>query len=179
MIDGHELARRLIQCRHFRWMPGMGVTSMHVYEWEWMEEGYRTAGRPMLFSDAFRSPDAFWSGCHQRPVRGIVSEEAELGEVFVVRWLHPLSGCNEWDVWGHALPPDILPDLDSPATLGCLLAMVRSAWGDPCALVCYIHPDDDNERGYWCLEKAWANADDSTDGATEAEALIAALEAAP
>ena len=176
MIDGHELARRLIQCRHFRWMPGMGVTSMHVYEWEWMEEGYRTAGRPMLFSDAFRSPDAFWSGCHQRPVRGIVSEEAELGEVFVVRWLHPLSGCNEWDVWGQALPPDILPDLDSPATLGCLLALVRSAWAVP-----GLHSD--NIGGYWWVANSEDESWDPDRGrgpwATEAEALIAALEAAP
>ena len=176
MIDGHDndrLARRWVQDRHFRWVPGMGVTSMHVYEWEWTEEGHRTGDRPRLFSHAFRSPVAFWSGCHQRPVRGIVSEEAELGECFAVRWLHPLSGCNEWDVWGQALPPDILPDLDSPATLGCLLAMVREAWGDPTAHLAPV-----NCPPAWRL---WLELDYAKwwDGHTEAEALIAALEAAP
>ncbi|MDP6940214.1 MAG: hypothetical protein QF848_15425 [Planctomycetota bacterium] len=75
-----------------------------------------------------------------------------------------------------------LPDLDDPCTLGGLLALVRSAWGDPfiCAAV-------DNTGGAWWVD-GWAESlrmsylhsrvpGDLHD--TEAEALVAALEAAP
>jgi len=63
------------------------------------------------------------------------------------------------------------PDLTDPATLGCLLALVREAWGDQRAYM---------RAGFgwewitdYCAEK-WP-----PDGETEAEALVAALEAAP
>jgi hypothetical protein len=66
-----------------------------------------------------------------------------------------------------------VPDLSDPATLGCLLALVREAWGQ----------DDlaaSRFAGQWCVEhtpaegphRAWY-------GPTEAAALVAALEAAP
>jgi hypothetical protein len=65
------------------------------------------------------------------------------------------------------------PDLSDPATLGCLLALVREAWGQGV----YLLPD-----GGWYVKGARLQ-----DGAsiglgicatTEAEALVAALEAA-
>lgn len=67
---------------------------------------------------------------------------------------------------------DALPDLSDPATLGCLLALVREAWDDPFALVDY-------DRCNWGLftrkhDCVWVCTAD-----TEAEALVAALEAAP
>ena len=72
---------------------------------------------------------------------------------------------------------DALPDLSDPATLGCLLALVREAWGDPYLIAT-------KERG-----SCWIIAIHLCDamlvggryirGATEIEALIAALEAAP
>ena len=61
-----------------------------------------------------------------------------------------LSSGDELD---EALSP--MPDLTDPATLGCLLSLVRDAWDEPLAWVYYEH------------------------GATEAAALVAALEAAP
>jgi len=69
---------------------------------------------------------------------------------------------------------DMLPDLTDPATLGCLLALVRQAWDDPslCA----------NDAGAYDLMFWHVYADDkfvSLGCQTEAEALIAALEAAP
>jgi hypothetical protein len=80
-----------------------------------------------------------------------------------------------------------LPDLRDPATLGCLLALVRDAWPTAPATTarytCYSP-----ERGsysswactYWQPDAdsphvgAWIHAP----GETEAEALVAALEAA-
>jgi hypothetical protein len=63
-----------------------------------------------------------------------------------------------------------LPDFSDPATLGCLLALVREAWGDSktCA-----RPDLEDDVWYVVTRSGLAFA------ASEAEALVAALEAAP
>jgi hypothetical protein len=83
--------------------------------------------------------------------------------------------------WSHLLDnrvvrdADALPDLSDPATLGCLLALVRKAWGR----------DDLGASRYrerWCVER-WCGDirvfQYGTQGDTEAEALVAALEGAP
>ena len=71
-----------------------------------------------------------------------------------------------------------VPDLSDPATLGCLLALVREAWGDPGVSVWH-----DRRAGVWswmadgCSHGVWRPSDaDGYD--TEAAALVAALEAA-
>jgi hypothetical protein len=77
---------------------------------------------------------------------------------------------------------DHLPDLTDPATLGCLLALVREAWRYPTA-----HPMPWGRSKFRPEPTGWAmliGADDTLPNATlsaptEAEALIAALEAAP
>jgi hypothetical protein len=63
---------------------------------------------------------------------------------------------------------DDLPDLSDPATLGCLLALVREQYQDATTQI---------DSGKW-----WVAAMNGTRvgmGPTEAEALVAALEAAP
>ena len=69
-----------------------------------------------------------------------------------------------------------LPDLADPATLGCLLALVREANSRPHASTQYC-------GGYWQVEDPEDDRWDTDRGfgpwATEAEALVAALEAAP
>lgn len=67
------------------------------------------------------------------------------------------------------LPTPYLPDLTDPATLGCVLALVREAWGMP-RLVAIPQPD-----GEWTVSGLTSVAS----GDTEAAALVAALEAAP
>lgn len=89
---------------------------------------------------------------------------------------HPVSAL-EW------------PDFTDAATLGCLLALVREAWGDPSL---YVRLSDttrqsDGVRAWEVL--GWLDPSRSPDGrggswrgwgyASEAEALVAALEAAP
>jgi hypothetical protein len=73
-----------------------------------------------------------------------------------------------------------LPDLTDPATLGCLLALVREAWGDSAMSVTAGYTKD--RKVEWEVEHPhpdslpealWTYFD------TEAEALVAALETAP
>lgn len=81
-----------------------------------------------------------------------------------------------------------IPDLQDPATLGCLLALVRGAWGDQRAYLCDYGGYDSVEWGVVSHEwdakrqatgpKAWF-ACLLGDSGTEAGALVVALEAAP
>jgi hypothetical protein len=81
----------------------------------------------------------------------------------------------------------LLPDLNDPATLGCLLALVREAWGDP--TIGAVQAGDYKaavagitipSRSHWLVMRAGAvGLDVHKHGDTEAEALVAALEAAP
>jgi len=76
-----------------------------------------------------------------------------------------------------------LPDLTDPATLGCLLALVRFAYSDPWF---YVRPSDtyrpDGVYGWECFGYLPGRDGGSWRGsgyASEVEALVAALEAAP
>jgi hypothetical protein len=75
-------------------------------------------------------------------------------------------------------PSDALPDLTDPATLGCLLALVREALGKPIWV----------RTGYYGNEVCWCDGphsisvlffDRDADHDSEASALVAVLEAAP
>ena len=84
--------------------------------------------------------------------------------------------------WSHLLDnrvvraADAIPDLTDAATVGCLLALVREAWGMSTGItVCYS-----SDEGLWGV--SWCGATHGGwcgRGATEAEALVAALEGAP
>ena len=67
------------------------------------------------------------------------------------------------------------PDLTDPATLGCLLALVREAWSEPILSVAWA-------GGRWYVVQRILRSVDALrwiDTATEVDALVAALEAAP
>ena len=84
------------------------------------------------------------------------------------------KGLHPWWTWCQGECEEGLPDLEDPATVGCLLALVREAWGDP--LICVAV--DNTGCGWWV--DGWADPRVSSKlHDTEAEALVAALEAAP
>lgn len=66
-----------------------------------------------------------------------------------------------------------LPDLRDPATLGCLLALVREAWDGELLCVAF-----DYDSGEWAVRLWNGSALTYGKGATEAEALVATLVAA-
>lgn len=71
-----------------------------------------------------------------------------------------------------------LPDLSDPATLGCLLALVREAWAAPYAQASPRLTGNPTRGVGWVAYLNDDEADRRFRGETEAEALVAALEAA-
>lgn len=76
-----------------------------------------------------------------------------------------------------------LPILEDPATRGCVLALVREAWGDPSMSLAAVDESAHPTLWQWVGDGLDAPAKDwhrdSKQWPSEDEALIAALEAAP
>jgi hypothetical protein len=111
------------------------------------------------------------------------------------RWMPGMA-----DLWGGRVREGdgidrvhALPDLTDPATLGCLLALVREAWRCPTVYVrqSRVRRVSDGVLA-WEVKNLWLDAEacrclgierqggvQSWGHASEAEALVAALEAAP
>jgi hypothetical protein len=146
VIDIASLARRAVACKGWRWMPGM-----------LNHKGAR------LHSLKENGDECFgWADCHEwhgdDGAWGVNKCEHHSGR--------PIAATHQGYVWLD----QCLPDLTDPATLGCLLALVREAWGDSktCA-----RPDLEDDVWYVVTRSGLAFA------ASEAEALVAALESAP
>lgn len=131
-----KLSERAINCKHWRWMPGMGVFDNSEY--------------------------AFMSGKRARRViddDGTVSSKLQ-------------CACDGVHLKTEAMNPDYVPDLSDPATMGCLLALVRDAYKDAYASASSLH----DENGYWCVRDC--DGFIIATGRSEREALVIALEKA-
>ena len=118
---------------------------------------------------------------------GMLSDEGRVVEINVYGLLVGYttgiilkSGAQGWPCAWESSASLRLPDLSDPATLGCLLALVRQVRKSPAGSVCPHHvtvqPDPDFD--VW----SWYDSEQPRlivmDGSTEAEAMVAALEAA-
>ena len=147
----NELGKRALACKHWRWMPGML---------------------------------AFDAGGNQHRVI-----EHDEGREYVTTMLRDY---NDAHCESSARAVDLTPALDDPATMGCLLYLVREAWPDEWHEFMVPIFDGFSHWRVGCLQLerlpgaprvivpvnqetmkplVWAYA--------EAEALVAALEAAP
>lgn len=105
---------------------------------------------------------------------GALSRPDEYGRTW--RWIGGVAVQQDGPRIDRCRPPaeQLAPDDSDPATVGCLLALVREAWCDPLASVIARNANDwevrgRTERGAWPL---------AASGASEWDALRAALWAA-
>jgi hypothetical protein len=96
------LARRAVACKAWRWTPGM--------------RGIRSFWHPSL-------------GEHVT-VQCRVESSTEI-EIITISTTQELASSAHCTVSGWTRISDLLPDLSDPATVGCLLALVREVTGDP------------------------------------------------
>lgn len=104
----------------------------------------------------------------------------ELGRRLVAcKHFRPMRGMRDvqgrtWDeslLWRWNSACDV-PDLTDPATVGCVLALVRHVYTDTrLAVVPW--------RRQWAVDRVWLRSGRVSTASTEAEALVVALEAAP
>ena len=130
-----DLAKRLLACPRFRWMPGMRANDQRIV------------------------------ACDPNSSDVCIADEGCTEEGHTARWVEPQR---------------LRPDLSDPATLGCLLALVREAHKQPNAYARLRRNPRSFEGLYW---EVLANAEEWREsalghGSTEAAALVAALEAA-
>lgn len=76
---------------------------------------------------------------------------------------------NDWKLYSKSEPHNLIPDLQDPSTMGCLLHLVRSAWKDE-----NIYPARAmyGEKMYWRLAIKGGPVSYKE---TEAEVLVQAL----
>ena len=146
------LARRAVACEGWRWMPGM-------FAW--------AATHPIVQQRG---------GAKELPVRFVAGLDTSYVEVADPKVIEAHNG-NVLFSSGHAAASgyyeakNILPDLSDPATLGCLLALVRAARGDPSYRPWSVEHDSGVVE--WVIEAPSATR--QTLYSTEAAALVAAL----
>ena len=103
--------------------------------------------------------------------------------ILAIEWPAPGMGLTRRPMRVDDGWPDVgvyLPDLADPATLGCLTALVREAWGDPRLVAIYCEAANPGQSEGWAVQCADNRLPVvGEDHATEAEALVAALEVGP
>ena len=137
------LARRAVACKGWRWMAGMRM----------LRPANEESRLPMRIVQV---------GARQSVTN------TRIGDVGFIAAHEPPGAA-----WCGGYERDDVPDLTDPATLGCVLALVREAWGLP---ACPVH-----SSSIWAVR---ANIGEwlvgfAAEHATAAAALTSALASAP
>ena len=99
-------------------------------------------------------------------------DDMEAADTFLL-WQQPIIHGD------HGYDGPYLPDLSDPATLGTMTALVREAWGDPRLVAIYCEAAHPGQSEGWAVQTADNRLPVAGgDYGSEAEALVAALEAA-
>lgn len=145
------LARRVVACKGWRWMPGMLT-----------QNGSR-------IYDVIADDDCYGdTNCHEWQNEhgwGINRCDYHRGR--------PLAETSAGHLWLDV----VLPDLTDPATVGCLLTLVREAWD--CDGMHTRRGGTSNKQWHVRYDGSRSKQKAVGIGYSEAEALVAALEAAP
>lgn len=145
MNDLTELARRAVASPKWKWLPGM-------LGWRTTHYGEQVCVR---FVESVESQELLDPRIYERnPSKTPIMPS---GHAVVDGWMEVST---------------ILPDLRDPATLGCVLALLRQTWGDDV----WVQRELDDEYDCYRISDGQFI---SYAGKTEAEALVTALEAAP
>jgi|OM-RGC.v1.028439046 hypothetical protein len=100
---------------------------------------------------------------------GMLSTQPDDGRP--IRWCQQGNGVSDYSAKERVQDPETaIPVLSDPATIGCLLGLVREVHGDPEVFELGYHLDG----GWWVLVR-----ERYFYGGALGEALVAALEAAP
>lgn len=101
------------------------------------------------------------------------------------RWMPGMEAVREGRVDSRSIDIELwiydsdIPDLSDPATLGCLLALVREAWGDGWEIAIEVNSHDRRTMGCSLRMLRADGTRHMFGGFTLCEVLVAALEAAP
>ena len=146
--DMIELGRRAVAAKRWAWRPGMKVWWRLDHE----DETYpiRLHGWPNNYPTDPDDDEPIYPG----------HNDAE----------------DESNGWGFPRDAGCYPDLSDPATLGCVLALVREACGEDCAYACVVGVHGDGSPK-WAVRDIRHGAFAGLQ--SEAAALVAALESAP
>jgi hypothetical protein len=107
------------------------------------------------------------------PGMAIVDSHGVRGRILIIEDLEYCAANRAGSSWLTAEEMGrCLPDLSDPAGLGCLLALVREAWGDHVWLPTCLDAEDEA----WVVDSPSRNR--QTRHESYAAALVAALEAA-